>query len=353
MKKIAKLTDKDLLGQLGEARSTPRYKVRAILRNSDDKYAVMYEDSTGLYSLPGGGVESGEDKLAALKREMLEETGCTCDTIYELGYIYENRAYCDLQQYSYFFTVTTKGPSTAPAFTSEEINVGTKLMWCTLEEMVSLIENGKPNTNQQIYLKARDTAVLKEYLHRSIREQNGAFRSVTEQSHKTILRELLSDPSISDINHILDAGSGKTSLSTIVSCFPKANVDAIVYPGDERKLKTIRNMQSDQVNVVEWDICDTPISAHYDLVVAHLLLGEASKFGNAFQDLLQNVLSIQSRYYIIIEYLEDPKVDADVIRTYCEGANLKIQKYTCAENTEPQVWNDFIGTHNFGFLIER
>ena len=352
MKKIAELTDEKLLGQMGETHSAPRYKVRAILRNSYGKYAVIYEDSTGLYSLPGGGVESGEDILTALKREMLEETGCTCDVIYELGYIYENRAYCDLQQYSYFFTVTTTGPSMTPTFTSEEINAGTKLMWCTLEEMVSLIENGKPNTNQQIYLKARDTAVLKEYLHRCVREQNGVFRPMTEQSHKTILRKLLSDPSIADISHILDAGSGKTSLSTIISCFPKASVDAIVYPGDERKLKTIRNMQSDKVTVVEQDICDTPIPAHYDLVVAHLLLGEASKFGNAFQDLLQNLFSIQSRYYIIIDYLEDPKVDADAIRTYCEAANLKIQEDVCAENTEPQVWDDFIGAHNFGFLIE-
>ncbi len=352
MKKIAELTDMNLLGQMGEAHSAPRYKVRAILRNPYGKYAVMFEDSTGLYSLPGGSVESGEDILTALKREMLEETGCTCDVIYELGYIYENRAYCDLQQYSYFFMVTTKGPSMAPTFTSEEIDVGTKLMWCTLGEMVSLIENGKPKTNQQIYLKARDTAVLKEYLHRCIREQNGAYRPVTEQSHKTILRELLSDPSISDISHILDAGSGKTSLSTIVSCFPKASTDAIVYPGDERKLKTIRNMQSNKVNVVEWDICDTPIPAHYDLLVAHLLLGEASKFGNSFQNLLQNLFSIQSRYYIIIDYLEDPKVDADAIRTYCEAANFKVQEYICAENTEPQVWDDFTGTHNFGFLIE-
>ena len=175
MKKIAELTDKNLLGQLGEAHSEPRYKVRAILRNSCGKYAVMYEDSTGLYSLPGGGVESGEDLLTALKREMLEETGSTCDVINELGYIYENRAYCDKQQYSYFFTVTTTGPSMAPAFTSEEIDVGTKLMWCALEEMVSLIENGKPHTNQQIYLKARDKAALKEYLHLNIREQKEVF----------------------------------------------------------------------------------------------------------------------------------------------------------------------------------
>ena len=176
---------------------------------------------------------------------------------------------------------------------------------------------------------------------------------MNDRSHITILRELLSDLSAADNRHILDAGSGKTSLSAIISCFPKASVDAIVYPGDERKLKTIRNMRSDQVNVVELDICDTPIPAHYDLVVAHLLLGEASKFGNAFQDLLQNVLSIQSRSYIIIDYLEDPKVDADAIRTYCGSVDLKVRKYICAENTEPQVWDDFIGEHNFGFLIEN
>jgi hypothetical protein len=176
---------------------------------------------------------------------------------------------------------------------------------------------------------------------------------VTERSHITILRELLSELSIADSSRILDAGSGKTSLSTIISCFPKASVDAIVYPGDERKINTIRKMQSDKVNVVELDICDTPIPAHYDLVVAHLLLGEASKFGNAFQALLQNVLSIQSRYYIIIDYLEDPKVDADAIRTYCDSVDMKVRKYICAENSEPQVWDDFIGTHNFGFLIER
>ena len=176
---------------------------------------------------------------------------------------------------------------------------------------------------------------------------------MNEKSHITILRDLLSGLSIADNSRILDAGSGKTSLSTIISCFPKASVDAIVYPGDERKLKTIRDMQSDKVNVVERDICDTPIPAHYDLVVAHLLLGEASKFGNTFQHLLQDLFSIQSRYYIIIDYLEDPAVVADTIRTYCESVDLKVRKYVCAENSEPQVWDDFIGTHNFGFLIER
>ena len=173
------------------------------------------------------------------------------------------------------------------------------------------------------------------------------------KAHITILKDFLQNLSTHNISHILDAGSGRTSLSTIISGFPKAGVDAIVYPGDERKLNSIRDMQSDRVTVVEQDICETPVTAHYDLVVAHLLLGEASKFGNTFQDLLQNLLSIQSQYYIIIDYLEDPKVDADAIRTYCESADLKVRKYICAETSEPQVWDDFIGVHNFGFLIEK
>ena len=172
------------------------------------------------------------------------------------------------------------------------------------------------------------------------------------KAHITIIKDLLQNLSTHNISHILDAGSGRASLSTIISSFQKVSVDAIVYPGDKRKLNTIRDMQSDQVIVVEQDICETPVTAHYDLVVAHLLLGEASKFGNTFQDLLQNLLSIQSRYYIIIDYLEDPAVDADAIRTYCESIDLKVWKYICAENSEPQVWDDFIGVHNFGFLIE-
>ena len=216
------------------------------------------------------------------------------------------------------------------------------LIGCTTDEKAIIHEI----CNETAYMKGI-------MIHRSICEQKGAFRPVTERSHITILREMLSDLSIAEISHIMDAGSGRASLSTIISSFPKASVDAIVYPGDERKMNTIRDMQSDQVVVVEQDICETPIPAHYDLVVAHLLLGEASKFGNTFHDLLQSLLSIQSRYYIIIDYLEDPAVDADAIRTYCESVDLKVRKYICEENLEPQIWDDFIGTHNFGFLIER
>lgn len=163
IKKIAELTDRNLLGLEGLADSTPRYKVRAILRNISGLYAVMYEKRTDLYALPGGGVEDGEEIIDALKREMLEETGCSCDSLEELGYVYENRAYCNLEQYTYFYIVTSEKEPEEVHFTHEEIDVGTELLWCTMEEVVSLIKNGQPKTNQQKFIQARDMAALAEY----------------------------------------------------------------------------------------------------------------------------------------------------------------------------------------------
>lgn len=160
MKLIAELTDEKLLGTKGSARSKPGYKVRAVLQRADGLYAAIYEERTGLYSLPGGSIEDGEDILSALKREMLEETGCLCDDIAELGYVYENRGFCDLRQYSFFFSVKAGAAQRPQSFTREEIESGCKLIWCTLEELVSLIESGSPKTRQEVFLKERDTAAI-------------------------------------------------------------------------------------------------------------------------------------------------------------------------------------------------
>jgi hypothetical protein len=85
------------------------------------------------------------------------------EIIHEPGCIYENRAYCDLQQYSCFFTVTSAESPLTPRSTEEEIEAGTRLLRCSLEQLISSIENGKPTTNQRIYLRVRDLAALRAY----------------------------------------------------------------------------------------------------------------------------------------------------------------------------------------------
>ena len=162
MKLIAEITDKEILGTDGLSYAKPRYTARAIVKNGD-LYAVICSEKFHPYSLPGGGVDEGENIITALKREMLEETGCACKKISELGMVKENRARADYTQCSYYYVVEADSVG-APKFTEEETNSGTTLQWHTLPEMIKLINELEPKTYQQQYLKARDVAALNEYI---------------------------------------------------------------------------------------------------------------------------------------------------------------------------------------------
>lgn len=164
MKLISTITDKEILGTDGLSTAKPRYTARAILKNKDNKYAVMYSHKFNLHSLPGGGVDEGEDTISALKREILEETGCLCDDIKELGYVSENRFHCDYTQISYYYIVETSGTTHKTQMTEDEIINNTETQWHTLEDMVSLIFSPVHDTNQRKFLQARDVAAIKEYL---------------------------------------------------------------------------------------------------------------------------------------------------------------------------------------------
>lgn len=172
-----------------------------------------------------------------------------------------------------------------------------------------------------------------------------------EREHIVILRDFLKMLTSSSITRILDAGSGKTSLSEISAYFPDAQIDAVVYPGDERKLSAIRSMETQRLSTLELDLCNAEFSCAYDLVVAHLLLGEASKFEHTYQNLLERLVSIPAQYFIIIDYLEDPDVDETAIEPLCKTKKLSVVKRICAQNANPQAWAAFTGTHNFGYLL--
>lgn len=174
------------------------------------------------------------------------------------------------------------------------------------------------------------------------------------RQHLVILNRFLEELENRSIASILDAGSGKTSLSAIVSHFPQAGITAMVYPGDRRKLDTIlpiREQSKADIHMLEKDLCREALPKSYDLVVAHLLLGEAAKFGNQFDVMLERLLGIDFRYLIIIDYLEDPHVDNRQILQACERHGYAVQDKLCLENEAPQVWPDFTGKHNFGYLI--
>lgn len=162
-KYLGELTDKIVLGLEGMSSSKPRKTARAILINEEGKYAVMFAEKFNLHTLPGGGFEDDETESDALIREILEETGCTCDSINPLGIVSENRCHTDFTSLSYYFVVQTKGKNTKPDLTDAEIENGTRLKWCTLDEAIHLIKDCKHDTNQKRFLQARDVMALEEY----------------------------------------------------------------------------------------------------------------------------------------------------------------------------------------------
>lgn len=163
MKLIKTITDKDILGTDGLSNAKPRLTARAILRNSNNQYAVMYASEFNLYSLPGGGIEENEDMIAALKREVLEETGCACDSIEPLGYVEENRAHQDYTTISYYFVVSTNSKNLTLSLTEDERKHGTTVGWHTLEDACRCIAEACHTTTQRKFLQARDVAALDAY----------------------------------------------------------------------------------------------------------------------------------------------------------------------------------------------
>lgn len=165
-KLIAELTDKNVLGLDGMSNKVPRKTSRAIVMNEEGKYAVMYAEKFNLYSLPGGGIEEGEDEISTLIREIYEETGCTCDFVEQLGIVSENRNHQDYTTLSYYFVVHTKTKTSDTHMTEAEIENGTSVKWFSLEETLHRIRDAEHETTQRKFLQARDLAALTEYLRR-------------------------------------------------------------------------------------------------------------------------------------------------------------------------------------------
>ena len=74
-----------------DGRIANRRAVRAIVRDGDE-ILLLYTRRYNDYSLPGGGVDEGEDLTTALRRELCEETGAQeIQILHEYGCIDEYR----------------------------------------------------------------------------------------------------------------------------------------------------------------------------------------------------------------------------------------------------------------------
>ena len=178
-------------------------------------------------------------------------------------------------------------------------------------------------------------------------------RFKAQKVHKQIFRRLVHGIDRHKPYKILDAGSGRTSLSLILETYPMSHIDAVVYPGDLRKINSIKeSVPMGRYRLIEQDLCLGQIAQQYEIVVAHLLLGEAAKFGSSFTLLLDTVLLLHAEKLVIIDFLEDPDVEFDLILQHAQAYGYTVKCDHTIKGSEPFHCKRFVGWHYRGFLLE-
>lgn len=181
--------------------------------------------------------------------------------------------------------------------------------------------------------------------------------------HDKIVRTMIKHLGSVQFKKVIDAGSGKTSASILLNYFPKAQVDAIVYPGDNRKKNPLENaIGSNRLEIIEADICKQCFRKKYDLCLVHLTLGEAHNFGNHFSDLFHQLMDIKAKYFVIIDIFEDPAVHFRYMEQYFKEKGFKILKKKKFKNPNPEHYPkvkydkyklEFDSKHYLAYLVER
>ena len=119
-----------------------RKATRAIVLNGQN-ILLLYTERYHDYSLPGGGIEQGEDIISGLIRELEEETGAQNVTnIQEFGLYEEFRPwykpdYDIVHMESYCFLCNIDEVLLEPKFEAHEINNGMSPKWINIHEAIN------------------------------------------------------------------------------------------------------------------------------------------------------------------------------------------------------------------------
>lgn len=147
-----------------------RRAARAIILNDKNEVALIYTHKHGHHKLPGGGLEDGEDWQDAVKREAIEEAGCTIEIIKPIGAIYEERTEHDFAQTSFCALARLKSKLEHAALTQDEIEEGYEpAKWYPPLEALSLIKADQPKTYVGKFMHARDLMFVEEAVNRLLK----------------------------------------------------------------------------------------------------------------------------------------------------------------------------------------
>ena len=142
-----------------------KYKVReaarAVVLDSNGLMALLHATKDNYYKLPGGGIEIGETKEAALGRECKEEIGCTVKIINELGFITEYRKKYEMRQVSYCYLAQVIGEKGVANLEKDEIEEGFETVWLPIKEATKKILGSQKAKYEASHMVLRDSSFLK------------------------------------------------------------------------------------------------------------------------------------------------------------------------------------------------
>jgi len=136
---------------------------RAIVFDADGNVALLHATKKFYHKLPGGGIEQGEDIETALRRELMEEIGCSVKNLRELGSVEECRNKWELRQISYCFSGDLDGLKGAPQLEESEIAAGFEPVWMSIEDAIKTLESEAPVEDYEgRFIQLRDLTFLRE-----------------------------------------------------------------------------------------------------------------------------------------------------------------------------------------------
>lgn len=150
-----------------------RHAARAIVVKGDD-ILLLYTERYLDYSLPGGGIDDGEDEIAGLVRELQEETGARGVRNIKAFARYDeyrpwHKADADIiHMISYCYVCEIDEELGDTAFESHEVNNGMKPMWVNIYEAIAHNEDVMANSNKKGLSIERETYLMKQIVKKLI-----------------------------------------------------------------------------------------------------------------------------------------------------------------------------------------